>query len=273
MLQSVRFVHRVDIQQDVPLPSGYKGPGDIAASAFAWWGLRAYSKATIGANAVRLREDGGNTEQNFVTLAPDGNLDVASIATFKGANNLFLVTFYDQTGNGRHLTQSTAGLQLPFILSGLGSLPVLRFSADNHGASLSSFNFSQPFTCSWIAKRTGNIGSTASLFGENDADPRFGFSTANNIFSWNGVAGNVTAADNAFHAVQIMFGLSGSYINLNGTETGISNNASTFSGSASQLNQDGILRADFVELGFWASAFSSGTCSSMSSNQHTYWGF
>src|SRR4051812_39897639 len=94
----------------------YTGPGDIASGAAAWWGLRAYSTASIGSNAIRLREDGGNTEQDFTTIA-GGGLNLAAISAFKGGANLFVTKLYDQTGNGRDQIQATAGEQPPFTLN------------------------------------------------------------------------------------------------------------------------------------------------------------
>jgi hypothetical protein len=49
---------------------------------------------------VRVRETGGNTEQDFGYDA-NGDLDVAAIASFVGANDGMVVTWYDQIG-GNH---------------------------------------------------------------------------------------------------------------------------------------------------------------------------
>jgi hypothetical protein len=88
----------------------YTGPGDIVSGATAWWGLRAYSSAVRGTNAVRLRRSSDNVEQDFATL-PAGGLDTAAIATFASGSSLYVVTLYDQTGNGYTASQSTVGNQ------------------------------------------------------------------------------------------------------------------------------------------------------------------
>ena len=96
-----------------PTPTPYVGPGDIVSGAIGWWGLRAYTSASIGTNAIRLRRDGGSPgEQDFATVT-GGGLDLTSITAFKGADNLFLVKLYDQVGTN-HLTQATAASQPPF---------------------------------------------------------------------------------------------------------------------------------------------------------------
>jgi hypothetical protein len=82
-----------------PTAGPFVGAGDVVSGAQAWWGLRSYTTAGVLSNIVRLRRDSDNTEQDFATLS-NGNLDVASISTFKSAANLFVVTLYDQTGNG-----------------------------------------------------------------------------------------------------------------------------------------------------------------------------
>src|SRR4051812_24758284 len=83
--------------------ASYVGPGDIVAGATGWWGLRAYTAASIGANAVRLREDSAfQSEQDFATIA-GGGLDLAAIAAFKAlhsATNLFVTKLYDQSAGG-----------------------------------------------------------------------------------------------------------------------------------------------------------------------------
>lgn len=72
--------------------------------ATAAYSLRALSSSTT--NVVRVREDGSNTEQDFTAKEiTDGTL-----ASFCGANNGFVVTWYDQAGNN-NATQATAGSQ------------------------------------------------------------------------------------------------------------------------------------------------------------------
>jgi hypothetical protein len=71
------------------------------------------STATV---AIRVRRSSDNTEQD---IGFSGNsLDTASLATFVGAGNGFVVTFYDQTGNGRNAVQATAAKQPRIVSSG-----------------------------------------------------------------------------------------------------------------------------------------------------------
>src|SRR5262245_56094963 len=81
------------------------GPGDVVSGAVAYWGLRAYTTAAIGNNAIRLRRSSDNAEQDFATVL-GGGLDLTSISSFKGAFNLSVVKLYDQTGGGNDMVQA-----------------------------------------------------------------------------------------------------------------------------------------------------------------------
>lgn len=113
--------------------STYLGAGDALSGAYLWGGLRAYTAAGIGANAIILRRDGDNATASFVTIA-GGGLDTASIATFLAggsppSSNLYCTQLYDQTGNGHHPAQATAANQpLYSSTSGPGGKPGLTFN-------------------------------------------------------------------------------------------------------------------------------------------------
>src|SRR5262249_30795804 len=122
--------------------------------------LRAYTRASIGGNAIRLRRDSDSGEQDFVTIT-GGGLDLASITSFKGAANLFVTKLYDQTGGGRDLIQATAANQPAFILAALGSNPVIRFDGAGSGHALTqsgNITQAQPITFSVAMKRTAVAG-------------------------------------------------------------------------------------------------------------------
>lgn len=66
--------------------------------AYGLWQMRSGQ-----ATAIRIREDGGDTETD-IGFDSFGEVDAATIAAHCGANEGFIVTWYDQTGNGRHWT-------------------------------------------------------------------------------------------------------------------------------------------------------------------------
>lgn len=77
----------------------------------AWFFNKVSSSAT---NCIRVRRSSDNAEQDIGFTGDD--LDTTSLASFVGANSAYLVTFYDQSGNGYDLTQSTTTAQ-PLIVN------------------------------------------------------------------------------------------------------------------------------------------------------------
>ena len=78
-------------------------------------------------SALRVREDSGNTEAD-IGFDSNGDLDTAAIATHCGSANGYVVTWYDQSGHGNDLTQSTASDQ-PEIYNGTSTTTVNSRSA------------------------------------------------------------------------------------------------------------------------------------------------
>lgn len=76
--------------------------------------LRRISRAYTGA-AVRVRRSSDNAEQDigFKNFA----FDTASFSSFVGGGSGYIVTFYDQSGNGNDFTQSTAASQYQLVLT------------------------------------------------------------------------------------------------------------------------------------------------------------
>jgi hypothetical protein len=105
---------------------------DTYPNASVAYSLRQLRTAYTGA-AIRVRRSSDNAEQdiNFV----GANLDTASLLTFCGAGNGFVTTWYDQSGNARNATQTTAGRQSRIVLNGvvelLGNKPCLNTFAAN----------------------------------------------------------------------------------------------------------------------------------------------
>jgi len=63
---------------------------------------------TYTGSAMRVREASGDTETD-IGFDTNGDLDTAAIATHCGTANGFVVTWYDQSGNGNDAEQPTAG--------------------------------------------------------------------------------------------------------------------------------------------------------------------
>ena len=89
---------------------------DTYPSAAVAYSLRKL-RTDYSGNAIRVRRSSDNAEQDFEFVSND--LDTASLLTFCGAGNGFVTTWYDQSGNGLNVTQSTANLQPTIVSSGV----------------------------------------------------------------------------------------------------------------------------------------------------------
>jgi len=255
----------------------YSGPGDVVAGGLNWWGLRAYSSRTVGSKAIRLRRDSDNAESDFSTR-PSGDLDVTSIATFGIGASLFATTLYDQIGS-IHLVQATTTSQPQLVLSGLGTRPVLRFTAAGQSSLATAGNVAQnqPMTVSWVAKRTGGAGVFHGVFLAGNGNWAGGFNPASGgIFMLASSEVDATGAEGSFHAVQSVLNGASSDLNIDGTANAGDAGTSAATGNVLEYSDKlfgNVLNGDSMELGWWPFAFSGGQSSSMSSNQHAYWGF
>lgn len=82
---------------------------------------RAYSLRLVvpsyAGSAVKVRRSSDSTTLDIGFSA--GALDTAALLTFCGAGDGFIDTWYDQSGNGRHLTQVTTTAQPKLVASGV----------------------------------------------------------------------------------------------------------------------------------------------------------
>jgi len=89
---------------------------DDYPNAAAAYSLRKLDKDYTG-SAIRVRRTNDNTEQD-IGFTSGGDLDTASLKTFVGANIATVTTWYDQSGNARNATQTTAANQPRIVDAG-----------------------------------------------------------------------------------------------------------------------------------------------------------
>ena len=89
---------------------------DTYTGAFAAYSLRKLRTAYTG-SAIRVRRSSDNTESD-IGFNGGGGLDTTALATFVGAGNGFVRTWYDQSGNGRNQIQATNNNQPSIVTSG-----------------------------------------------------------------------------------------------------------------------------------------------------------
>lgn len=91
-------------------------------------------RAAYAGSAIRVRRSSDNTEQDIGFSSNE--LDTSALTTFVGANNGFVVTWYDQAGT-INLTQATAANQPQIVSSGSvvtgsNSKPAMDFNGTSH---------------------------------------------------------------------------------------------------------------------------------------------
>lgn len=89
---------------------------DSFSGASAAYSLRNLSSAYTGP-LIRVRRSSDNAERDIYGTFR-GDLDLAALTSFVGANSGFVTTWYDQSGTGRHATQATAGSQPRIVNAG-----------------------------------------------------------------------------------------------------------------------------------------------------------
>lgn len=103
----------------------------FAGLLYGAYGLVRLLTSYTGAGVrVRRSSDGAETDIGFTAL---GALDVAALLAFVGAGSAFVVTWYDQGGNGRHATQTVTASQPRLVNAGVvdtgpNGRPVLVFA-------------------------------------------------------------------------------------------------------------------------------------------------
>jgi len=209
---------------------------DTYSGATVAYSLRKLRTAYTG-NCIRVRRSSDNTEQDIGFV--NNVLDTASLLTFVGASNGFVTTWYDQSGNGNNVTQSTATAQPSIVTSGVidllsTGLPAVYFNSKQLITSVNfQFGDSSIFAVAkqmsgeviaarlidnnyqygfWLGRATD--GSNTIGGGWKQENPPYGVfpSIANNtkflISAYrNGAVSNISLNNNAFSSITTLSGL------------------------------------------------------------------
>ena len=105
---------------------------DLYPNAAAAYSLRKLRNAYSG-SAIRVRRSSDNAEQDIGFVG--SNLDTTALTTFCGAGNGFVTAWYDQSGNLRNATQTSATFQPQIVSSGnvilKNGTPSIQFDGTN----------------------------------------------------------------------------------------------------------------------------------------------
>jgi hypothetical protein len=151
---------------------------DSYSGASAAYSLRNLSSAYTGP-LIRVRRSSDNLERDIYGTFR-GDLDLAALTSFVGANSGFVTTWYDQSGTGRHATQATAGSQPRIVNAGavdtLNGKPAV-YNTSTTGMSFTPITLTN-FTVLWVSKRDNTVttqsimlaGNTANYMGDDTDD-------------------------------------------------------------------------------------------------------
>jgi PKD repeat protein len=202
----------------------FTGLLDIYPNAAAAYSLRLIRGAYTG-NAIRVRRSNDNAEQDIGFV--NNVLDTTALLSFVGANNGFVVTWYDQSGNNRNAIQSTQANQPQIVSSGAiiteGNIPAIFF---NRGPFLqtNTFSVNQPAT-QFIVGKINNSYSTTQGY-------------------------TLASSDNANNRMHVFFRDTGKYAMFAGSsiESSSNSNANQFLFSALFNGANSLLRRNGIQI-------------------------
>ena len=268
----------------------FTGPGDVITGAAAGYSFRAWTSAVRGNNAVQVCNAGDVACVNMATNATTGDLTITTVGgTDCSVSTCTVKTLYDQSGANRcssaacDATQATEALRPVFKTSCSGGKPCMQCTgASSHkllSANETAGNIANPFTLEFAGQRNGAFTSLGTMLSASTSGVQHGYNNATNqAFIFNGstvIPG--TASDSVYHSIGgVYLGSASSAVYVDGSSVATGNPGSTDISSSSGF---GICAAGgnfatgfFLEGGFW-SGDKSASLGTLSTNQHSYWGF
>lgn len=137
------------------VPRAFSGALDgVTATVAGASGFRRLRAAYTGP-LVRVRRSSDNAEQDIGYL-DDDSLDAATASAFIGGGTGFVATWYDQSGNARHWTQTSGPAQPALVLA---AKPYLDYAgAQNLVGNIAMIAYGPAET--WLATRIGATGQS-----------------------------------------------------------------------------------------------------------------
>lgn len=248
-------------------------------------------RSDYAGSALKVRRSSDNATQD-IGFTASGDLDTAAMLSFVGANNGFVDTLYDQSGNGVNLTQGTLASQPKIVATGstftfgTSGKAGLDISGNTGVNSATGFNVTgdSNFSCAVVWGGSTAVGGTtkvAVMAGTNAVGQGWGVgqaaATTDRCFIWSGIDADVTSPSPAVR--QNMAVRTGNSIAhaVNGGSPATTSGAGTLN-VTSRLDFGKVSQFNFhspdacAELIIWASAIGSTDQSTVYTSQKTYWG-
>jgi hypothetical protein len=156
---------RIGVRSFVAGSAPFVGVLDTYTGASVAYSVRLLKSDYTG-SAIRVRRSSDNTEQD-IGFDAVGNLNETALTDFCGAGNGFVTTWYDQSGNARNATQSTAANQPQIVASGVinkvNTKPSLLFDGTNDALSATAFSASLTNFTQFLALKGTNTTTTNQI--------------------------------------------------------------------------------------------------------------
>jgi hypothetical protein len=107
-------------------------------------------RTTYTGPALRVRRSSDNTEQD-INFNTNGDLNTTSLISFTGTSNGFVTKWYDQSGNGRDMIQTTAANQPQISMNGIVFTEKGKPTITSTGANVMSTSTSIPVTTNAVS--------------------------------------------------------------------------------------------------------------------------
>lgn len=169
----------------------YIGPLDLVPGALVAYSLRALSSAWLGQNVARLRRSSDNAELDFAADVVTGDFPSAAAIAWRdavGAADAFVVTRYDQSGNGKNETQATAIRQPLWVPSATNGKPVIDYNHDGAFRRISTsadVDYTDSLTTIFVGK-FDDAARSSNMCGFRDGGGDHGFQVSNNVSDQSG---------------------------------------------------------------------------------------
>jgi hypothetical protein len=157
---------------------------DTYSNSAVAYSVRLLRGAYYGSPSIRVRRSSDNAEQN-IGFTTSGNLDETALTTFVGANDAYVTTWYDQSGNGNNAIQTNATRQPPIVKAGVVEKVNGKVAADYNSAGFLFHTFTSnviPATnmlLYYVSERTAS-GKVWTGFGGGNT--LFGFFSNNALY-------------------------------------------------------------------------------------------
>lgn len=263
---------------------GFTGILDtLGLSVSQAYSLRRLTSAYSG-SLIRVRRSSDNAEQD-IGFDSNGDLDIASMTSFVGANSGFIVTFYDQSGNTSDLVTSSTARQPRIVNAGTmeeliagGGMPGFFTDGTDDLLEGSASAPVQPTTRSTVL-RFKTVTTVNASFTSDNAQSAMYIVSSNNLATYWGTSLTFKtglAVDDAATVTEIGNGNSSSGT-FNGTKTTgpggtLQSLRRSLGGAWDGTNRASFASAIFSEHIYFLSALSDTDRGTLEADQKAYWG-